>query len=115
MVSTRSYGLGDKVFFKMLSADQEPLTYPLLDYIVIRGMTDTFTRGQREYLFAITSMENGCSYCYKQHIELANTQGITEEQKLEIENATGTEIETIKTFTEFVNSLVKYNEEQLWK
>ena len=45
----------------------------------------------------------------------ANDQGITENEKLEIMNASGTEIETIKAFAKFANSLVKYNEEHLWK
>lgn len=99
----------------MFSEDQKNLVFPLLEHIVIRGMASSYTRGQREYLFAITSKENGCEYCYNKHMKWANDQGITENEKLEIMNASGTEMETIKAFAKFANSLVKYNEEHLWK
>lgn len=99
----------------MFSKDQEDLLVPLLSYVVIEGIMSSFTRGQREYLFAITSKENDCAYCYDVHMHWAIKHGVTEDEKLEIMNASGTEIETIKTFAKFANSLVKYNEEYLWK
>jgi AhpD family alkylhydroperoxidase len=99
----------------MFSKDQKNLLVPLLYYLVVDGIMSSFTRGQREYLFAITSKENDCAYCYNKHMKWAIKQGVTEDEKLEIMNASGTEIETIKAFAKFANSLVKYNEEHLWK
>ena len=98
----------------MFSKEQEAFLIPTLHYVIVNGAMSEYTRGQREYLFAITSKENDCIYCYDIHMHWAIKHGVTEDEKLEIMSATGTEIETIKAFAKFANSLVKYNEEHLW-
>ena len=48
---------------------------PMLDSILTTGIDDTFTRAEREMIFAYISEDNGCDFCAKHHSDLAYSLG----------------------------------------
>ena len=54
--------------------------------LIVEGITDRYTRAEREYIFALISEENNCTFCYEIHYSLALQHNINDQQKKNIEN-----------------------------
>lgn len=70
------------MFTKELSESLEPLLFLL----IVEGISDRYTRAEREYIFATISEKNNCDFCYETHYSLALQYKITDQQKNNIEN-----------------------------
>ncbi len=103
----------------MLNQEQQQLLMPLLEKFIINGISSRYTRAEREYIFAYTSFQNDCEYCYHMHNKFANSNGITGEQKKQIHYLLNQELDnetnTIVSFATLSNNLVKMNEDQQWQ
>jgi|TARA_R100000081_G_C4796281_1_gene161069 AhpD family alkylhydroperoxidase len=93
------------MFTKELSESLEPLLFLL----IVEGISDRYTRAEREYIFAKISEDNNCSFCYDIHYSLALQFKITDEQKKNIENILSgpldNETESIVHFCHLANGL----------
>lgn len=118
MVSVRSYRLCDKILSKELNREYQQLLKPLLEKLIVNGISSKYTRAEREYIFAYISFQNECDYCYHMHSKFANSHGITSEQKKNIHYLLTQELDietnAIISFSTLSNNLVKMNEEHLW-
>ena len=47
----------------------------ILDAVLTKGIDDTYTRAEREMIFAYISEDNGCEFCAKHHSDLARDIG----------------------------------------
>ena len=47
----------------------------ILDAVLTKGIDDTYTRAEREMIFAYISEDNGCEFCAKHHSDLAYALG----------------------------------------
>lgn len=47
----------------------------ILDAVLTKGIDDTYTRAEREMIFAYISEDNGCEFCAKHHSDLAYSLG----------------------------------------
>ena len=68
----------------MLSEEYQKLLRPLLEKLIVNGISSKYTRAEREYIFAYISFNNDCDYCYNVHSRFANENGITSHQKKNI-------------------------------
>tara|TARA_R110000803_G_scaffold96492_1_gene164643 strand:+ start:3928 stop:4236 length:309 start_codon:yes stop_codon:yes gene_type:complete len=100
---------------KELSREYQQLLTPLLEMLIINGVSSKYTRAEREYIFAYVSFENGCDYCYHMHNKFANRNGITDEQKKNIHYLLTQELDNetnaIISFATLSNNLVNINKE----
>lgn len=114
MVSIRSYRLGNKILSKELSKEHQQLLKPLLESLIINGISSKYTRAEREYIFACISKKNDCAYCYHMHKKFAENNGITKEQKENIhgilEKDLDLETSIIVHFSTLANKFVEFNE-----
>jgi AhpD family alkylhydroperoxidase len=115
MVSVRSYRLGDKILSKELSREYQQLLKPLLEKLIVNGISSKYTRAEREYIFACISFQNECDYCYHMHSKFANSHGITSEQKKSIHHLLTQQLDNetnaIISFATLANNLVKINKD----
>lgn len=116
MVSIRSYRLGNKILSKELSKEYKLLLKPLLEKLIIIGVSSKYTRAEREYIFACISKKNNCAYCYHMHNKFANENGINDQQKKNIHylltQQLDNETDAITSFAALANCLVKINGDQ---
>ena len=47
----------------------------ILDTVLTRGIDNSYTRAEREMIFAYVSEDNGCEFCAKHHSDLARDIG----------------------------------------
>ena len=47
----------------------------ILDAVLTKGIDNTYTRAEREMIFAYISEDNGCEFCAKHHSDLAYALG----------------------------------------
>ena len=50
----------------------------ILDAVLTKGINDTYTRAEREMIFAYISEDNGCDFCAKHHSDLAYSLGFND-------------------------------------
>ena len=95
----------------MLSEEYQKLLKPLLEKLIVYGISSKYTRAEREYIFAYISFNNDCDYCYNVHSKYAEENGITNHQKKNIHYLINQELddetEAIVSFIRLANSLVK--------
>lgn len=109
MVPFRSNWLDYKIFYQMLKKEAAESLEPLLFLLIVEGISDRYTRAEREYIFALISEKNNCSFCYEVHLSLAIQHNITESQKTNIQeilsNPLDNETKAIVNFSCLANNL----------
>jgi AhpD family alkylhydroperoxidase len=108
--------MGNKILSKELSKEYQQLLKPLLEKLIINGISSKYTRGEREYIFACISKKNGCAYCYHMHKKFAHENGINDQQKKNIHylltRQLDNETNAITSFATLANCLVEINGDQ---
>ena len=95
----------------MLSEEYQKLLRPLLEKLIVNGISSKYTRAEREYIFAYISFNNDCDYCYHMHSKFADENGITNQQKKNLHYLLTQELDNetnaIVSFATLANSLVE--------
>jgi len=83
----------------------------MLDAVLTNGIDDTYTRAEREMIFAYASEDNGCNFCVEHHRDLAYSLGFddsfTKENYTNSDNAKLNNIRFITAAARFVNNIVE--------
>ena len=78
------------------------------DYLALQNRKSTIRAKEREIVNLVTSQVNNCRYCLSAHTAIAQMQGFTEEQILEIRRAEVTFNLKFDALAKFVKSTVEH-------
>ena len=83
----------------------------MLDAVLTNGIDDTYTRAEREMIFAYASEDNDCNFCAVHHKDLSYSLGFddsfTKENYINVDSAKLNNIKFITAAARFVNNIVE--------